>query len=402
MTASCQGGYTCVAATGNERSLFENWEMFEGNYEDCGEGHGSVSNALLSPQSNADGHNRAEENRKEFPLRDEDEGPDLSHEEQSSRSGERSGNKRHDRTILSRLLELHTPANCALVMTYVVMPLMALVLLKKMPPRRCPLPPLTGLMVPAYTAILVLADACTDVIMYLTTVFMRMANIGAPFGVFLHTKLLLRVLLLVCSQREAAHLASAVEVIWDRYVTAAALDVVESCSDFRVCLPRTLPDLYGPETCASQAPYQSASGRSTRDILRSCARVYGILSDGYDESIPMHQRYGPHMENLPHDNALVACVWIFALGSKLLAVVAFLKMAVDAVIDLIYFYIQYRKELGTGAASWIEAFQRAANQSLWSTYHPLLDPAFIWLHRLMSSKQKNAAAVDPGQPGHGE
>ncbi|KAK8780799.1 hypothetical protein V5799_017860, partial [Amblyomma americanum] len=208
MTTSYESNSTDAAEHGEERGPFESWNVLEENYEHFGEG--SASNALSSPQSHANGHDAADSDEV-VPLRRGEQGSGLGQEEQSPRITESGGNERQGRSILCRLQEVLEPANLGLAMSFLVLPTMGLVLVMTMPQRGCPLPPLNSLKVPAYTTIIVLSDGTADLVMYVTTVSMRVADVGAPFAVFLHTKLLFRVLLFVWHQRDAALLASAVE-----------------------------------------------------------------------------------------------------------------------------------------------------------------------------------------------
>ncbi|KAK8787389.1 hypothetical protein V5799_022838 [Amblyomma americanum] len=76
-----------------------------------------------------------------------------------------------------------------------------------------PLPVLPEKMwLPAFFLLMCLFHAGTDIIMYTVTIWMRQFNLGTPFGVFLHIKLLFRLSLFIPAKYSATLLTLGIKV----------------------------------------------------------------------------------------------------------------------------------------------------------------------------------------------
>ncbi|XP_077523537.1 uncharacterized protein LOC144134502 [Amblyomma americanum] len=395
MTTSCHGGSMEAAGPGVVQGPAEDIEASDVNRKGFGVDPCLVSRAVSLPESDNHGPDGAD-TRQEVPLLEAEHPRGVAPQEQRPPTAESGRNEHKRRSISAWLWEVFTDANIAFGMAFVLLPLMGLMCVLSMPNPRGPLAPLTHLNVPVMAALTALDDSTSDAVAYLTTLYMRLVDLGAPYGVFLHIKLLFRVLLVISNRRHAALIASGVAMIWDRYVTAAALDVlVGYSSKCHVCLPRTLPDLHGSKVCARLAWYRNPSGRSTEDILRDCAHVYETLTDGRGEWIQMSLTSGPYVQNFWRHDSRVVCVWVCALGVQMVVIVALIKMAVDDLVAVLRFYILYMFEKRRRAASRIQAFDRAARKCLWSTRYHLLDAAFWWLCRLLIGNRGARPAIWP-------
>ncbi|XP_077523974.1 uncharacterized protein LOC144135092 [Amblyomma americanum] len=210
-----------------------------------------------------------------------------------------------------------------------------------------------------------------DDMVHAVTRWMRQAKLGAPFGVFLHIKLLFRLSLLAPAKIGVTMLASGIKDTCAQLLEVVTLDAHESYSNHLGhlgCLPRALPDLDG-----LKAHYKEG-------VLRAGACLYELLSTSENgELLQMHSdNYGPHLERFLRNNALGSCLWVFALCVVLLEIVALLKMALDDVAAMVALYTHYMEQR-RGAVTRGEAFHAASQRCLRRTYYPLVDRSMRWL-----------------------
>ncbi|XP_077523977.1 uncharacterized protein LOC144135095 [Amblyomma americanum] len=153
------------------------------------------------------------------------------------------------------------------------------------------------------------------------------------------------------------------------------------------CLPRTLPDLYGPKTCAVWPWWQKALGHSSQAVFRAGACLYEMLPRSENgEPIQMHrENYGEHMQNFERDSIPLACVWVFVLCVVLMEAVALSKMLLDDVAALVALYKGYSRQQRRGAVTRSEAFHSASLHCLRRTHYPLVLRCIWWLDKVWNS-----------------
>ncbi|XP_077524112.1 uncharacterized protein LOC144135254 [Amblyomma americanum] len=212
-----------------------------------------------------------------------------------------------------------------------------------------------------------------EFVMYFCLPALRRAGNVGPFAAWLLMKLCYTTWMVASSKVNGPLLVSGFKMMRDRAVMASTFYAHNSYSKYLVCRPRTLPDLYGSRTSALPEICHEPSGLSREDILKACACLYEMLaSSEHGELIQMHHdKYGAYMENFVLDNALGACVWVFALCNALWTAVSMVKMLLGDMVALTILYLSYTRQRRRGSTR--RGAFHAALLALLTTGKPLPD-----------------------------
>ncbi|XP_077523973.1 uncharacterized protein LOC144135090 [Amblyomma americanum] len=359
MADSRQGGSTDAAAPVHdmEGGDIDDWEL------------------LPTLQSSPDEEDGGDSRKEPTSLRGERSHHDGARDELTTRADQGCGNGRSGGGIPSRLQPwAATIDRVVYAGIFGYLPLIAFLhgMWFHKSPRSVSLPT-EELQIPVFFVLMSIVHVgAVHILMGTITSWMRQANLGLPFGVFLHIKLLLRLSLFAPAKIGVTMLASGIKVISVQMVDAVTLDAQESyknCLGNLACLPRTMADLHG------------LKGHSKEGLLRAGACLYELLSTSKNGELMQLPRdsNGPHMQNFLQSDALGSCLWVFALCVVLLEIGALLKISVDDVAALVALYRRYAKEQCRGATTRRDAFNAASRQCLRRAHYPLVDRLIIWL-----------------------